>query len=266
MGKLEITYEITGFDRILYNQRPSWKNCEFSMEKENLAMLRIWEDGINNTSQIEPAENRIEQRVKSFILALEFSLGLPLKYTMKGKEIPTIIKVIKDGVIRVTVTATTFAGSEVFGIISPVEPPKEMPSLPLECEPWVLTLVEAYTFGRYVEEQFKRQYLIIEELWDEFEQEFDQTTKDIRKDLKFIRDFVSHPICNNSSVVNFVSKDLPTSILRIGCKDYVKFPRNDISHRNFVAGFEAKSREISYALVEKKILQINHGQSYSSKP
>jgi hypothetical protein len=247
MGKLEITYEIIGFDGFLYNQQPSWQNCEFSMEKENVAMLRIWEDGINDSSQIEIAKNRIEQRVKSFILALEFSLSLFLTSTKKRIDIPAITT--EDG--AQDISETNFSIDEVSASVSPAMPPEEMPSLPLECEPWILTLAEVKLFEQCVEEQLKRHYLIIEELWNDFEQEFDTATRDITDQIKLVRDFVSHAECYSEKVKNFVSNYLPTSIQHDGNNYSVKFFRNDNNHRNFVARFEEKSREIARILVEK---------------
>lgn len=251
MGRLEITYEITGFDGILYSQQPSWENCKFSMEKENLAIFSVWEDGINNASQLEAAKNNITQRVKSFVLALEFKLGRPLEYAEKSTQTPTIIT--ENGTLHLL--SKGYAKSFLSFSVSPSNPPKDMPSLPLECERWVLTLAEAYIFGQYVEEQFKRQYLIIEELWDEFAAEFDAATKNKREELKLIRDFVSHPVCCNKKIVEFVSNKLPSSIFYDGTEARVRFLSNDTTHRNFVARYEVKSREISRSLVEKKILQ-----------
>lgn len=258
MKTLEITYEIRGFDRVLFIEKPSWNNCEFTMNGEDIATLRIWEDGIDNVAQIDRAKIIIKQRVKTFILALEYRLQLPLTSIVKKINYPTIMKM--DGTIHIT---------ENFGIddepsnrVLPVKPPEEMPSLPVECEPWILTLAEAHIFEQYVEEQFKRQYLIIEELWAEFAHEFDKETQDIKPKLKLIRNFLSHAICDDKNIIELVSNDLPTSILDDG---RVKFLRNDIDHRNFIARFEIKSREISHALVEKKIRQIEHRQIMSPK-
>lgn len=264
MERMELTYNIKGFDRVLYNKPPSWRNCEFSMNEDEkngiTALLCVWEEinykEVNTIEQLERIEKELEQKVQSFILALKFMLKLPLKRELKEKKVPSII--LQDGSVHCSSIA--IASDELESDYMLSAPPKEMPSLPLECEPWVLTLVEAAVFKSYVEEQFKRQHLIIEELWGEFKHEFNDEEmqklklkkEEIGKEIKWLRDFVSHAICNKKGVVKFISKNLPTSIVPGG----VKFLRGDVNHRNFVARYEAKSRQLAHHLVEKKIAEL----------
>lgn len=253
-GKLEITYEITGFDRILYSQKPSWENCEFSMEEENRAVLRVWEDKIYNKDQLQQAKTRLERKVKSFILAMEFALSCPLQYRVLHEKRPAITA--EDGTIELIEVVSV--KDEAVSSVAPSMPPKEIPALPLECERWVLTLAEAHRFGDYVEEHLKREYLIIEELWPEFKNEIDDAnaSQELINKIRWTRNFVSHQICHDEKVVDHVLRELPSAAWYEGKELRVKFISSDVSHRCYVSRYEVKAREIARLLVEKKITQI----------
>jgi len=207
--KLEITYEITGFDRILYSQKPSWENCEFLMEEEGRTSLRVWEDEIYNKDQLQQAKTRLERKVKSFILAMEFALSCPLQYRILHEKRPAIIA--EDGTIELIEVVSV--RDEAVSSVAPSMPLKEIPALPLECERWVLTLAEAHRFGDYVEEHLKRDYLIIEELWDEFKNKINnvQITQGLIDKIRLTRNFVSHQICRDGEVIDHVLNELSSA-------------------------------------------------------
>ncbi len=256
MKKLEITYEITGFDRVLYDKSPSWKNCIFKMDEKNRANLCIWEENINDQNHLELAEKILKEKVRAFVLAMEFQFMLPLTCRMISIEKPTIA-------IGNTVYCydTVILSSETEAICHPSDPPSEIPRLPIECEKWVITLAETHIFGNFVEEQLKREYLIIEELWDEFKNEFSVPDQRMADNLKFIRNFVSHAVCGKQKTAEFICNDsnCPATAISISQqtgKPVVKFLRNDINHRNYIALYEVKARDIARRLVEKKIAKI----------
>lgn len=253
MNKLEIKYQIRGFDRFLYSHKPSWPNCEFLQDSEESASVCIWRDNITNREQIELAKNSIEQTLKSFVLALQHSLAIPLRYRKIAEAIPAIE--LEDG--GISLTESLSVATCVSMTVAPRTPPDAMPVIPLECETWVLTLAETQAFHGYPEECLKRHYLIIEELWDEFSEAFNSTTQATKYDLKLIRDFASHAICDSTRVVDLVSRGLPSSVVQVKGKQGVKFQRSNTTHRNYIASFEAKSREIARKLVDMKIQKMS---------
>lgn len=130
-----------------------------------------------------------------------------------------------------------------------------MPEVPLEAERWVGVWVEAFKLKDYVEEQLRRQYLIIEELWDEFKYSFNDKVRHDKKQVKHIRDFVSHASCHNSDIIALVENDLQSAVVYVNGAKHVAF-RRIVEHRNYIAKFEIKSRDLARDLVDKKMNQI----------
>ena len=130
-----------------------------------------------------------------------------------------------------------------------------MPEVPLGAERWIGIWVEACKLGDYVEEQLRRQYLIIEELWSEFQGGFDAQTRINKKQVKLIRDFVSHANCNNPDIIALVEPDLPSAVVVVNGAKRVTFQRT-VEHRNYISRFEVVSRDLARFLVDKKMLQV----------
>jgi hypothetical protein len=250
MGTLVINYELSGFDRILYNSPAQWENCTFKMNEKLIASVRIWEEGIESYDELRDSAAKIEWRLKSLILALEWKYGRELKYRIREIIEPPLENE------NIAVRDITCIEDEVNVDISPQTPPLNMPQAPLQCERWIKTLIEANRLSDFVEEQLKRQYLIIEELWDDFASEYNAEEHKNVKSVKIIRHFVSHESCNDRTIVNFIEPLLPSAIINNGIKKKVRFLRN-IEHRNFVAQFEIIAREIARSLIQKKIAQFS---------
>jgi hypothetical protein len=249
--RLEVSYELTGFDHVIYTDVATWPGCRFVQNKPEKGTLTIWEDAITTQDDLSEARKRIFNAAKRFVLAMELAYRRILIVsdpTVKNPRFPSD---------DLTLTATAHISVTMEGeIISHNAPPPEMPSAPIECERWILTLAEATAFQGYVEEQLRRHYLIIEELWDEFSHEFDAVEKAARDETRLIRNFVSHPVCSDSAVVAFIASRFPKAIHRRGGQDVAIFQR-DVPHRNFVSKFEVRSRELARMLVEKKVSSMS---------
>ena len=85
--------------------------------------------------------------------------------------------------------------------VKPRKVPPVIPEVPLEAERLVVMWKEVNKLGDYVEEQLRRHYLIIEELWDEFQNSFDVVDHTHKEQVKLIRHFVSHAFCCNTRVI-----------------------------------------------------------------
>jgi hypothetical protein len=114
---------------------------------------------------------------------------------------------------------------------------------------------EANKLQAYVEEQLRRHYLIIEELWGEFQHTFGADVGERKKRVKLIRDFVSHESCCKRDVIALVESDLASAVVSVQGKKRVRFLRN-VEHRNFVGRFEVISRGLARSLVDMKMQQF----------
>lgn len=251
-SRLEVTYEITGFDRVMYDTTAMWPGCEFAMVSADKGKVRFWEEGVTTSEQLQAAKDRIRDKLKAFTLALQLERRRLLHVSppiVKDPQLPS------DG-LTLTASANLDIRLNAEVIHAPRLPPRSMPSAPLECERWILTLAEAASFEGFVEEQLRRHFLIIEELWPEFVHEFDDAPKRDYHEIRLIRNFVSHPVCEDKHVVTFIAKHFPKGIQKIDGKDMAVFQRK-VTHRNFVARFEVKSRGLAGLLVEKKVSAVS---------
>lgn len=254
MNRITVTYQFTGFD-VLYNKKPSWNNCDFEMCENGDAILKIWKDF--DKGDIDNIYYELANRVESFGLALKYQCYRNLEWK-KLKCEKNILQ--NDGVIKETIILS----DEVIAETSLRTPPIEMPSVPISCKRWILTYSEAFMLNKteFVDEQLKRHYLIIEELWEELRNEESPSEKGGKiKDIEIkdvdnirnIRNFVSHPYCYGSEVKTLVSEELPSAITKKNNKPCVCFERDNIEHITYVARYEVKAREIAKKLIDEKI-------------
>ena len=241
MNRITVTYQFTGFD-ILYNEKPSWDNCDFEMCENGDAILKIWKDF--DKGDIDNIYYELANRVESFGLALKYQCYRNLEW----KKIKCEENILQDdGIIKETILLS----DEVIAETSLKTPPIEMPSVPISCKRWILTYSEAFILDKFVDEQLKRHYLIIEELWKNHLHSKEEN--EIKNNICSIRNFVSHPNCDDDKIKKLVSKELPSAIIEKNNKTRACFERDSTEHQNYVARYEVKAREIAKKLIDEKI-------------
>jgi hypothetical protein len=251
MDELKIFGEIEGFDRVLYESTACWSNFTLGVINNGKAPFEAWTNGIDSVEKRAIALNAIIGQIERFILSVEWSFGHLLRYTINNVIGPTFGS--EDSLLAIKEKLTI--GDHVENTMAPRKVPKVLPQVPVEARRWIHIWLECTKLSDYVEEQLRRQYLIIEELWPELHPTFNSTQKSDKKDIKLIRDFVSHASCGNSDVVSLVERDLPSAVELINGQKHVQFKRTT-EHRNYVARFEVKSREIARELVNSKMRQF----------
>lgn len=251
MEEVRLVVEIKGLNWKLVQEEVVWDNFRFSMPDEETGIVEIWIDDVDAEEKVKPALESLQDRIRRFVLALEWKVCRELKWRIIHETLPSCVT--GNETIRVSDTigvADRFYCSAVGG-----NTPLQMPEFPIEAERWVQTLVEACKFSGYVDETFRREYFIIEELWGEFSLCFTPQERDERRDLKRIRHFISHERCADPDVVALVRQGLPQAFHSDSAGDYVRFERT-VDHRNFVARFQSKTRALARKLVKLKLNQL----------
>ncbi|MDX5370944.1 MAG: hypothetical protein LPK18_00695 [Pseudomonadaceae bacterium] len=251
MGQVKIIGEIEGFDRVLYDSTAKWEGFCLSVIEDGKAEFQISTDGIDTIEQIPDTIKSAREQVERFILAVEWAFGHELSYKIKSIETPPFISEAGLVELKDSLSIVDYAALE----IPPKSAPATLPQIPLEAKRLIQIWTESTKFSDYVEEQLRRQYLIIEELWQEHHQVLDANQRAEKRSIKLIRDFVSHASCCSADVVSLVERDLPSAVEMISKVKHVRFKRT-IEHRNYISRFEARSRELTRALVDAKIRQL----------
>ena len=251
MNEVRIVVEVKGFNWRLLQEKAVWDNFQFSMPDEENGIIEAWIENIEVAEKVKPALKSLEERITRFVLALELKVCRELKWKVTQTTLPPYLTdneniQLSDHVELTDKVTCSAAGGA---------PPSQFPEIPIEAERWVQTLVEACKFHGYVDEVFRREFFIIEELWNEFSLSFSPQERDERKNLKRIRDFISHGLCRNPDVIALVRQGLPQAFHSDNNGEYVRFERN-IEHRNFIARFQSKTREFARKLVELKLAQL----------
>jgi len=249
---LEIAYQVRGFRRKLYVPMPEWPGCIVEQDDNLDVTLRIVESGLTVDTDLASLVAFADARVRQLVLAWEFQFGHRLQLTRPNIAWPSFPD--QDGTITIadTVLVSDFAEAEI--VFAP--PPEQIPQVPLGAERWIRTFVEAGDFSDYVEEQLRRHYLVIEELWDTYASKLDAVDQVRREDIGLIRHFVSHAECSSKKVVQFISTHLPSAIVSGKSKPTVRFDRLSTEHRNFVARYEVDSGRIARKLIELAIKDL----------
>lgn len=251
MGQVKIIGEIEGFDRVLYYSTAKWEGFCLSIIEDGKAEFQISTDGIDTIEQIPDTIQTAREQVERFMLAVEWAFGHELSYKIKRIDTQNFIPEAGLAELRAGLNIFDYAAIE----IPPKSAPTALPQIPLEAKRWIQIWTESTKFNDYVEEQLRRQYLIIEELWQEHHQALDANQRAEKRNIKSIRDFVSHASCHNVEIVSLVEHDLPSAVEMVSNAKHVRFKRT-IEHRNYISKFEVKSRELARALVDSKIRQL----------
>lgn len=253
MEQFRLVVEVKGFDRVLYKESAHWDKCILSMidGSSRSGIIEIWENDVDTLEKLQAAVVNVKERLERLVLSIEWAYGHELKWEIAKRYVPSLVD--KNNILEITESLKI--QDQVDLQAAPREAPAAMPQVPLEAKRWIQIWVEACKLGEYVEEQLRRQYLIIEELWNEFHGTFDAQSRADKKQIKLIRDFVSHANCSNQDIVALIEQDLPTAVLVINGVKKVAFQRT-VEHRNYISRFEVKSRKIARTLVDMKMRQF----------
>ena len=242
---IEIAYRIRGLTRRLYNATPNWPDCTLEQKDDFEVILRISEDRLTPGTDLNLTIAHIDGRVRQLVLAWELQFGCRLELHRANIAWPRFPE--ENG--RAMLGSMAVLSDHPSAHVIPPTPPAEMPQAPFAAERWIKTLAEAGDFGAYVEEQLRRHYLIIEELWGKYRFRFDATAQEKYGEIKLVRHFVSHAECHGEEVLKFISSQLPSAVVAGTIEPTVRFDRN-VEHRNFVARYEISSGEIARKLVQ----------------
>ena len=238
---------------------------EVSVGSPQVGYFSTWVDDVDPDS-LRISQNEIMQRTKSFVLAMQYlgNSGLSateetLSYISKTGE---VYKIVDDCDIEAIIHRSrgetyTYCNLKLPMLSlsasmysSPVPLPQNMPSVPLILERHILTVLQAEALDskseHYADEQLKRWFLIIEEL------HLNQSDQDY-KDLKYARNFVSHPRSKFMDTVAFLKRELPSSVYIANGREEASYRRQDLEHHAFVSKYETIAREWAKRLVENTI-------------
>ena len=251
MTRLIIIGEIEGFDRVLYESTAKWDGFSLSVVTDGKAQFEISIDSIDSIEQAPDAIRVAQEQIERFILSAEWTLGCELKYTIHDIDTSGFASSEELLALKEQLKFCDFASAE----IPPKPIPAALPQIPLEAERWIRIWIESGKLNEYVEEQLRRHYLIIEELWQDNDQNFDAKQIADKNNIELIRHFISHESCDNRKVVALIEKELPSAVVMLNGKKHVRFNRT-IEHRNYIARYESKAREIARILVNNKMRQL----------
>ena len=235
---------ISGFRHKLYNQPASWNGFTFEMLDDWAGQLRF-DESIDANNQL--ASSTIEEKVDEFVRSLRFKYQWNLSWRITARPSPA-----EESRSHIDLISTVAISSWLSAEVSPGQPPPEMPAMHYEKERFVRTFVEAANFDEYVEEQLRRYFLIMEELWSQKEPSWRRDALinegDYDEILK-VRNFVSHAVCHDKNVVQFISANLPSAIIAESTRGAVRFERT-VEHRNFVSRYSSRAQDIARKLIE----------------
>jgi hypothetical protein len=265
--KLELTQEIYDLSIRYEIGIITWgdKNAKFEIKENeacNIGILSIWKNDVE-PDKIASEWKKLICSLKSFCLGMKLNGNRNIKYKkqklfyhfdgepflIRNKlDITAIIKRSKGenyNYINGTLPASTMNST---GTVSPSPLPSQMPFIPLSLQRHVMTIIQAEELEQqnlnYEDEQLKRWFLLLEELYED--------KNDVNYNhIKYVRDFVSHPKCNSSKIIEFLKKQFPESVNQSGTEAI--FKRDKQSHINFVSRYQYKARNIAKLLVKQKI-------------
>ncbi len=248
MRRLQLEYQIENISVLYEEGSVPWHNAQFTFKKELTANLKIWEDDIE-PEQIAITWKNLEGRGESFQSAMKYlgNHSITFKtnhyvtyyfddqtFTPRNEaEIGYLIKYLRGEIASFSAfSGTELADKVAFSIHqSPIPLPTIMPLIPHPLHGKAATLIVADQLANYPDLQLKLSYILLE----------DFLGKDVleNNNMKYARDFVSHPICHSPNVVGFISSELPSAKLGHA----VRFEREKADHIAFVSKYANLARQ-----------------------
>jgi hypothetical protein len=245
------TYLVRGLDRILYSRPPVWPEGTFEQAVEDEGRLVLSKERINDASELALAIRAMDQQAERFRLAISRRTGCPLTLRLEKSDEPNF-----DPPGVASVRSTARFSDHAKGTVLPQDPPSEMDQLPEVAARWILTLVETRAFSDYPDEAIKRLQLLIEELLPMHGACLDAAQHGQVQEVRWVRDFVSHPVCDRSGVCTFIAANLPGAVIRNHPQLEVQFDRTNVEHRNFVGRWESIARGLVNPLLDAAIRSL----------
>lgn len=254
---MELQYLVRGFNRLLYLPAPKWPNCRFEQREDLDVILCLSEANLTPETDLDTVIAFNDVRVRQLVLAWEFQLGQRLQLRRFNVVWPTSLEQGGHRKLQGGVAISDHCQAKIVHAQAPVT----MPQVSLSAERWVRTFSEAGDFSGYVEEQLRRHYLIVEELWETHASRFDSAEQAKREEIRLVRNFVSHSECTSRSVVTFITANLPSAQMQRSIPAAVRFDRSSQEHQAFVARFAVDSERIARKLVRLAINAVLPAQS-----
>lgn len=257
MRRLALECDISKMSILYEETTVSWNNAEFTFNKDLTAHLKVWEDDIE-PEQISETWKRLKERIESFRIGLKYDGNRSVE--IKRGDYPTYyvddkiytprtekeIVIITD-YLRGRITSFGMAHLKVptpkirfIASVSPAPLPSNMPTVPPDLHRTAETIVAADELAKYPDEVMKLAYVVLEEVEPTVPDEF-----------RLARNFVSHHVCKDSSVIAFVKADLPSAVV----PDGVQFSRNNGEHIAFVAKYAYPALQRAKELFKAKVIK-----------
>lgn len=249
-GVLRRAYCVQGLDRIVYEGPASWPQGSFRQTDAESAELTLEREGIATRPELETAKLALDEDAERFRLALAFSTGTPLTLRLVRSDEPDVDP---PGVLSAHAIFSATATAE--GIMRPRPIPSAMPRLPVAAARWIHTLTEVPRLRGFPDEAVKRCYLIVEELWGDFEPRATSRQQQDARELKFVRDFVSHNECKNPALCEFVGGRVPSAVIATS-PPRVRFDRTNIEHVNLAGAYEPIGCSLARALIDDALTRL----------
>lgn len=248
--QLKRTYRIFGLGRQLYSDIPSWPEGTFENRSEEEGVLTLVEDDVSNRVELDAAIERLDARAERFRLAVSRRLLRTVHVKLEHSSEPDVDP---RGVMRANATAgaTVVAGLN----ITPGRAPATMPQVPRGATRWITTLAEIASLSQFPDEVIKRYYLVIEELFPQFESGANLAQKDEEKVFRYLRHFVSHQVLDYQGPCTFIAQHLPSAVISQQPLK-VRFDRSSPEHRRFVGSYVERMRVLTDWLLDQAIASL----------
>ena len=271
---LELNCKITSFSILYKTDQMLWSDQEtqLAIEKEDdeqVGYLKVWKEDIA-PELIKENRLLLEEKIESFMLGMKF-IGnrrltrnqTTLYYYIDNEDpfhirhdidIEAIIRRSKGEEFNYMYGELPALQCNMKMDIQPSSLPTKMPNIPLILKRYILTIIQAEDLDEnsenYQDEKLKRWFLILEEL-----EENKNTSNYI--DIKCARHFVSHRACNGQEVINFLKRELPSSVyINDDEKEEARFLRDNPSHISLISQYENKARNWARNLIKQQITSI----------
>jgi len=232
MRKLQIAQCFENIQTTYDQSRITWKQecAEFSLNENDptSGQLTVWQVGVA-PEQIFTEIDGLECKINQFLLAMQIRDNARMRkkdeaaikyYAKDGREFgdlksfPQIVDMILkheqgESYAHISLCLPKFT-MEASCTSAPVPLPSILPQalLKFERQIGIFTSAENFSGPYLVEHQLRNYFLIMEELCDE-KTGMGISKPDFYNDLKKVRDFISHGVCNYPKTMSFILEGFP---------------------------------------------------------